>query len=116
MKLAYVAGPYRDKRGIWWVLQNIDRAATVARELWSYGFAVICPHQNTRLFDGADVEDARWLTGDIEILRRCDVIVMLPGWERSEGSKVEHVEAMRAGLTVTYWPEDMDKLRGLGAG
>lgn len=106
MKLIYVAGPYRSKdRGMRGVHENIERAAAIALELWVAGAAVICPHKNTAFFDGA-AEDSVWLTGDLEMLRRCDAIVMVPGWEKSVGAVDERREALAHGLEVFEWEEE----------
>lgn len=79
MKTAYVAGPYRADtvRGI---IENIRRAEEVALELWKLGFAVITPHKNSALFDGA-ADDSVWLAGSLELMRRSDLIepTTLPG-------------------------------------
>ena len=100
MKIAYIAGPYRSDtvRGI---VENIRRAEAVAIKYWQIGYAVICPHKNTALFDGL-MPDRTWLDGDIEILKRCDVIVMSKGWENSSGSKAELEIATKLGLEVIY--------------
>jgi len=100
MKLAYTAGPYRASttHGI---VKNIRRAEAVALKYWKLGYAVICPHKNTALFDG-EMPDATWLEGDIEILKRCDVIVMVLGWRKSVGACAELAVAIDNGLTVIY--------------
>lgn len=103
MKLLYVAGPYRSRhRGMRGVHENIERAASIALELWVAGAAVICPHKNTAFFDGA-AEDSVWLTGDLEMLRRCDAVVMVPGWEQSVGAVEERRVAEDAGIPVFDW-------------
>jgi hypothetical protein len=100
MKIIFVSGPYRapTKQGI---DANIYAAMHAAKELWRSGFAVICPHANTANFDGA-VPDEIFLEGDLEILRRCDCIFMMAGWESSEGSKGEYELALALGLDVYY--------------
>ena len=35
----------------------------------------------------------------------CDEIVMLPGWERSRGARLEHLVAVELGMTVTLWEQ-----------
>jgi hypothetical protein len=102
LKLIYVAGPYRSKLGIWGVKRNIEKAAVVARQLWAGGFAVICPHMNTALMDGSDIPDESFLKGDLEILRRCDAIVMVGFWEGSEGASNEHEFACVSGIPAFY--------------
>ena len=114
MRLAYVAGPYRSKLGAWGVAQNIERARVVARELWLMGFAVICPHANTSMMDGTDT-DAMFLDGDLVMLERCDFIVMLPGWEASDGAKGELEHARACGLPAFFWPDDHEALSTVAA-
>lgn len=76
MKLAYIIGPYRASNA-WEAEKNIRRAEELALEKWLEGFAVICPHTNTRFFQGA-ADDKVWLEGDLEILSRCDVAFVVP--------------------------------------
>ena len=100
MKVAYIAGPYK-ATSEWAVWMNIQRASEVALKYWKLGCAVICPHRNTAFFGGA-CEDRIWLDGDLEIMRRCDVVVMIPEWERSSGARREHEVALALGKEVVY--------------
>jgi hypothetical protein len=88
MKIAYISGPYRadSPNGIY---HNIQKARKVAIKYWGKGYAVICPHLNTAFMDGA-CPDHVWLEGDVEILKRCDLVVMMKGWEKSEGARHEY--------------------------
>ena len=101
MNLAYVAGPYRAPTE-WQVKQNIEAAERVAAMLWQMGFAVICPHKNTAFFGGL-CPDEVWLRGDLVMLRRCDLVVLVPGWEASTGAQAEAEEAKRNGIPVYEW-------------
>lgn len=100
MKLVYVAGPFRGKSH-WDVAENVRNAERLALEIWRAGFACFCPHANTAHFDGA-AEDKIWLEGDLEILRRCDAVVMTPDFERSTGAKAERDFAVRHAIPVYY--------------
>jgi len=100
MKVVYIAGSYRSET-ISGVFNNILKAREVALKYWKKGFAVICPHMNTALFDG-EMPDDTWLDGDIEILKRCDAIVMMKGWEKSAGATIELEEAMKLNLNVFF--------------
>ena len=115
MKLAYTAGPYRAKT-LNGVIENIRLAESVAVDLWRLGYAVICPHKNTALLDGTLGEDDShiWLEGDLVMLERCDCIVMIPGWEMSEGAKPELNFARAKGIPVFYWPRDVVELEMFG--
>lgn len=111
MKVAFVSGPYRAPT-VQGIVQNIREAETVALGLWQFGFAAICPHKNTGLLDGA-APDEVWLRGDLEILRRCDLVVMLPRWEKSEGATKERDRALELGIPVFDWPHDFRALARL---
>ena len=100
MKLAFISGPYRADT-IAGVVRNIRNAEAVAIEYWQKGYAVICPHKNSSLLDGL-ADDSVWLEGDLEILSRCDLIVLVPGWEKSEGVKAEIEEAKKLGIPIEY--------------
>ena len=111
-KMVYLAGPYsaptQDE-----IKANVRRAATVASVLWEKGYAVICPHMNTYSMEGdASLGTERWiqefekfLTGDFEIISRCDMVVMLSGWENSKGACAEFVFAKWLELPVWIWPD-----------
>ena len=100
--IIYTAGPYR-AQGWNSVFENILRARKLARQLWLKGWVVICPHANTILMDGPDIEDAAFLDGDLELIRRCcDAMLMLPGWEQSEGAIREHALALELEMPIYY--------------
>ena len=109
MKVAYVAGPY-SANSIYNVVQNIRRAEFVALSLWKMGYAVICPHKNTSLLDG-ECPRQTWIDGDLEILKRCDLIVVLENWEYSEGTRDELSQAEMTDMPIFYWPDDEQKLK-----
>ncbi|SRR6266705_1397177 len=96
--VVYVAGPFRAANS-WEVEQNIRRAETLALEVWRLGAAAICPHANTRFYQGA-APDAVWLDGDLEILRRCDAVLLVTGWRTSSGTHAEIAEAFDCGIPV----------------
>jgi hypothetical protein len=100
VKIAYIAGPYRAPSEFY-VLENIRQAERVALKYRQLGYAVICPHENTAFLGGA-CPDETWLNGDLEFVKRSDVIVMLPNWQQSVGSRQEHVVATKLGKQIIY--------------
>lgn len=98
MKVIYVAGPYRadTERG---VLENIRNAEAVAIEVWQAGYVALTPHLNTRLFGGL-CPDETWLKGALELLRRCDAMVLVSGWETSGGTLAEIKEANNLNIPI----------------
>lgn len=100
MKVVYIAGPFRGMHA-WAVEQNIRRAEMLALEVWILGAACICPHTNTRFFDGV-LQDNTFLDGDLEIIKRCDALLMTHDWKTSVGATAEHAYAIRQGLNIFY--------------
>jgi nucleoside 2-deoxyribosyltransferase len=105
--IVYVAGPIRPKNGQ--TLEgNLVIAKDIALELWLDGFAVVCPHANTDLpIDLAEksADTNVWLEGDLEILARCDAVVVCPHWEASEGTLGEIRFAEARKIPVFYYPD-----------
>jgi hypothetical protein len=97
-KLVYVAGPYRGPDA-WAIEQNIRRAETLALEIWRLGAAAVCPHANTRYFQGAAPDDV-WLLGDLAILARCDALILTRCWRQSSGARAERAFALERGIPV----------------
>jgi len=98
MKVVYVAGPFRAATA-WEIEQNVRAAEVVALRVWRAGAVALCPHANSRHYHG-DAADELFIEGTLELLRRCDAILLVEGWERSTGARGERVEAERLGLPV----------------
>ena len=118
MKLIYIAGPYRGPNS-WAIEQNIRRAEDAAALVWKAGLAALCPHANSRHMDGVTT-DENFLAGTMEMLRRCDAVLLVEGWKRSTGARDEVTEAMRLGKPVMFaWADKsvvMDVLQDLAEG
>lgn len=41
-----------------------------------------------------------WYEATLEALRRCDAVILVPGWEESKGTVAEVAEAVRLGIPV----------------
>lgn len=97
----YVAGPYRSstREG---VELNIQAARAVGLLCCRKGWSPIIPHANTGHLDAVDpsIGDEFWLASTMELLRRCDAVVLVPGWDRSSGTKAEIEEAQRLDLPI----------------
>ena len=100
--VAYIAGPYRGINAFD-VSRNIENARLVAAALWRQGYYVLCPHMNTAHFDGI-VDDRVFLDGALELMRRCDLVVLSRGWAQSEGAREEIREALAIGKPIYEWP------------
>ena len=99
-RVVYIAGPFRGKDA-WAVERNVRRAEELAYAVWAVGGVALCPHTNTRFFDGT-LTDEIWLEGTLELLRRCDAVLLAPGWQLSAGTLGEIEEANRLRLPVFH--------------
>ena len=107
MKVFYIAGPYRadTPRKI---LENIRAAEAIAIEVWKSGNVALCPHLNSRLMDGV-CNDSIFLEGAIELMKRCDAVVLVPSWEKSAGTRAEVKIAEEIGLPIYEIYNDSSK-------
>jgi len=96
--IIYVAGPYRNKSN-WKIAQNIRKAEALCLEVWRAGMIALSPHLNTEHFQ-YELPDDVWLSGDLEMLRRCDAVLLVEGWESSNGTKAEVNFANDLGIPV----------------
>ena len=104
MRVIYVAGKYRADENGEGLYDNIICAEVAARMLWKEGWATICPHLNSAFFGG---DDNIYLVGYLEILRRCDAIYMLKGWQDSVGARQELELAIELNKEVIYEEENI---------
>ena len=102
MLLAYVAGPYTADT-LDGIEENCHRARLVGKELARCGSNVfpVVPHQTGR--DMEDIGDYEyWCEATLELMRRCDVVYAMQGWEGSKGARGEIAEANKLGIPVIY--------------
>lgn len=81
--------------------QNIILARQVAMHLWSLGYAVICPQTNSAHFDHVAPAGV-FYDGYLEVVKRSDILVMLPEWEESAGAVREKIKAEQTGKEIYF--------------
>lgn len=104
--LVYLAGPYSlDPE------QCTDAAIAVHVELLDAGYPSICPHLShfSHVRHPRDYEDWMWL--DFELIRKCDVLLRLPG--PSSGADREVIFAEGLGIPVLLAADYDDAVRTL---
>ena len=103
--IVYVAGKYSGD-----ISGNIHKARQTAIKLWELGYTVFCPHLNTVHFEiDCKCQYDDYILGDLEILERCDVILMLDNWESSRGAMSEHEFAELKKIPIFYKIEDLER-------
>lgn len=96
-RLVFIAGPYNGEP--YQVERNVWKAREAAIALWATGFVAICPHLNSHNFGGV-VPEGEFYKAYLEVLSRCDAVLMLNGSWKSKGATLEVNRAMELGLPV----------------
>jgi len=99
-KLIYVAGPYTAEHP-YEVYENIHVSWQMSLDIWGTGHVPISPHL-CGCFMGGICSEQIFIEGTMEMMRRCDAIMVLPGWQHSSGTKGEIVEAVKLGTPIFY--------------
>ena len=103
MKIVFISGPFRADTP-WKVEQNIRKAEEYSLSIMKLAPNEVfcyCSHTNTRLFD-KELPDSLLLSGNIEMLKRCDALYVLPGYETSTGTEAEIAFARQVGKPVFF--------------
>ena len=89
--LLYIAGPYSANE-LNTEHDHINRAEEVSIQLIRQGFHVITPHKNTQgyeKYEDDNITFETWIAMDLNILKRCDGIYLMNGWDESKGATIE---------------------------
>ena len=98
VKLVYIAGKFRGPTA-WDVAENIRAAERYGFRVAQLGAMPLIPHANTAHFNGT-ITDQFWIDGTLELLKRCDGAVFIPGWLESVGARAEHAYAEKNGMAI----------------
>ena len=102
--LIYIAGPYRAPTA-WGRERNIHEARRFGVMVARAGGYPVIPHSNTAHFDG-EAPDELWLAGTLELMRRCDAVLLMPRWNDSSGARIERAEAARLHIPIFHVNSD----------
>lgn len=105
MKIIYVAGPFRAATP-WGIEQNIRKAEGFALSVAKLGLVPLCPHSMYRFYQDS-LPDEFWLAATLALLKPCDGILLIPGWENSSGSRGEKKYAEDNKIEVFYSLEQL---------
>jgi hypothetical protein len=85
--LVYICAPFTADTP-WQIEQNVRVAEEMAFKVARLGGWPVCPHTNTRFFFGA-VPTSLAYAGTLEMMRRCDVVLVHKDWPNSTGCCTE---------------------------
>ena len=104
MKTIYISGPIKNMTD-----GNMPAFDKAEKQLKEMGYETLNPHKigeelNIRFFEMGKVptyED--YLKEDIiQMLAKCEKVLVLPGWRNSKGSKLEIAIALACGIDVFF--------------
>ena len=105
MKLWYVAHPYSGNE-----YHNYLRALRATILLLDRGFVVFSPIVHSHPLDMYKKrEPSFWYAQDLEILEKCDGIILCEGWEDSKGCRLEYSKAVKLKLEIRIYSEIMEE-------
>ena len=97
----YLSGPITGVRNY---LDIFNKAAAA---LTRNGYRVVNPANLCFVLDGTATQED-FLNIDMELLRLCDVLVQLPGWEKSLGCQREYGAALERDMIILKWEAMVD--------
>lgn len=83
---------------------NMITAKKWALHYWKSGYIVYSPHLNSGWLDTPET-DKFVLPANLEILRRCDKLVVMPNWRNSRGTIQEVKFAKKHGIPIVWIEE-----------
>lgn len=105
--LVYVAGAYSaaDRAG---VEAHIARAVDVGVEVARLGAMPVIPHANTADPRFEAVQPYLfWLEGTSALLAACNAMILVPGWESSNGARREYAQAQDERKPIFHRASDL---------
>ena len=100
VKMVYCAGPFSapTREG---VEANIAAMVRLGIEVAKLGGFPVVPHSNTSAPEYEQVQPYPfWIEGTLELMRRCDAVMLAQNWAQSSGARGERLEAIGIGMPV----------------
>lgn len=90
----YIAGPMAGIKN-----RNTEAFQRACAQYRLEGYIVLNPDD---LPNTPQIKPAEYMDIDLAMIRACDEIYMLKGWEKSKGAKLEHAYAVYLELKISY--------------
>jgi len=99
------------------VHRNVARAMEVARQVYLAGHEPVVPHILHFLHldwvtKGTWPPESFWVKCGANLLEHCDAILMLDGWQHSEGAKKEFAWAGKLNISTYFSVDDLPEEGG----
>jgi len=110
MKRIYIAGPY-SANNVMDVLRNIRNGIDISRQVFTMGYAPFCPWLDYH-FVLMDLTDSLTLDDfyrySMDWLEVSDALLVLPGYENSNGTLAEIKKAQELKIPIFYDIKDLN--------
>ena len=101
MSKIYISGPISG------VSNYKARFAVAAQEIRAKGYEAINPCDLDAILNPQTTSWQQFMLADMGLLRACDAVCLIEGWETSRGSRMELREAQRLGMTIYKSPDNV---------
>lgn len=98
MRLIYISAPFSAGNN-WDFEANVRKAEQVAKVIADNGGVPVSRHSLFKRFSGT-ITGSFWINAAVEVMKKCDAVVLLPGWNDSPGASYENTVARENGLQV----------------
>lgn len=109
IKQIYIAAPFTgnadQKRN------NVEAARYIGARIARRGYYPVMPTVNTYGFNelAPTVPNDWWYFATVELMRRCDAVLFVDGWEQSTGCCFEKKEAEKQGIPIFFSIESLSE-------
>jgi hypothetical protein len=114
LKMVGIVGPYFGDGNYNTIEENICRVEKFAIALANRGIPFFCAHLHTRHFEvKAKAPEDFYKKQDMHILLSiCSALLAVPGWETSDGARIETMTFQQLGRLVFFpkSPDDLDEV------
>ena len=111
----YIAGaihPYKSEDPITGFLGNLRRGQRMGKDLLIKGYSPFCPFLDFIYFlhlgDGENITVRQIKDLSMVWLEKCDAVLVLPKYRKSEGTRAEIARAKELGIPIFYNVEDLE--------
>ena len=91
--VCFVAGAYSSKYGWPGRVYNVIKMFVFIRRILKMGIMPVGPNAMYFLFSNCQPYEF-WLSGTRSIQDKCDIVFFVPGWDKSNGAKLEYEHAV----------------------